>query len=824
MTEFQLPADIEIRLRHLDVLDRIAQISTTSNSMEDVLRRVLDLVLQVFNADRAWFLYPCDPDAPSWSVPMERTHPEWPGLFAQGVDMPMDSNMSGVYRELLRADGAIQYGPDTGQLVPPLVAQRFSVKSQLMITLRPKIGKAWVFGLHHCASAVKHDEGDIHLFTTIAQRIADSLSALILVEQLRESEERWKFALEGAGDGVWDWNPKTDEASFSKRYEEMVGYAEHEFPGTGAAWMEHLHPDDRDRVISTLQEYLAGKQPFYVVEFRMRCKDGSWKWILARGKLVGRDADGNPRRMIGTHTDISERKQGEELFRKTKDLLQTVIEHVPIRVFWKDRDLRYLGCNTQFAKDAGHSSPDELSGKTDFDMGWKDQADSYRADDQAVMESGNPKLDYEELSTTPDGNTIWLRTSKVPLHDDEHNQSIGILGIYEDITERKLTEISLIKSHRALTALSAVNQSLVHATDEHELLSGVCQSIVRQSNYRMAWVGYLEHDEAKTIRVVAHDGLDEGYLEHAGIVWADAERGRGPTGTAARSGQTQVIQNFLTDERVLPWRADAAKCGYNSSIALPLINAGKVFGVLTLYSGYTDAFGDEEVALLEQMAGDLAFGILSQRTRHERDEAQNKIKKQLSQLESNLEGTIKAMTRVVELRDPYTAGHETRVAELAVAIAKEMGLTDEQVHGIHLAGEVHDLGKIQIPAEILSMPRRLTEIEYSLIKGHPQAGYDILKDIDFPWPIAQMVLQHHERIDGSGYPQGLKGDEILLEARILCVADVVEAMSSHRPYRPGLGIDVALAEISKQRGVYYDSQVVDACLALFHEQRFKFSV
>ncbi len=755
---------------------------------------------------------------------MERTHPEWPGLFAQGVDMPMDSNMSGVYRELLRADGAIQYGPDTGQLVPPLVAQRFSVKSQLMITLRPKIGKAWVFGLHHCASAVKHDEGDIHLFTTIAQRIADSLSALILVEQLRESEERWKFALEGAGDGVWDWNPKTDEASFSKRYEEMVGYAEHEFPGTGAAWMEHLHPDDRDRVISTLQEYLAGKQPFYVVEFRMRCKDGSWKWILARGKLVGRDADGNPRRMIGTHTDISERKQGEELFRKTKDLLQTVIEHVPIRVFWKDRDLRYLGCNTQFAKDAGHSSPDELSGKTDFDMGWKDQADSYRADDQAVMESGNPKLDYEELSTTPDGNTIWLRTSKVPLHDDEHNQSIGILGIYEDITERKLTEISLIKSHRALTALSAVNQSLVHATDEHELLSGVCQSIVRQSNYRMAWVGYLEHDEAKTIRVVAHDGLDEGYLEHAGIVWADAERGRGPTGTAARSGQTQVIQNFLTDERVLPWRADAAKCGYNSSIALPLINAGKVFGVLTLYSGYTDAFGDEEVALLEQMAGDLAFGILSQRTRHERDEAQNKIKKQLSQLESNLEGTIKAMTRVVELRDPYTAGHETRVAELAVAIAKEMGLTDEQVHGIHLAGEVHDLGKIQIPAEILSMPRRLTEIEYSLIKGHPQAGYDILKDIDFPWPIAQMVLQHHERIDGSGYPQGLKGDEILLEARILCVADVVEAMSSHRPYRPGLGIDVALAEISKQRGVYYDSQVVDACLALFHEQRFKFSV
>ncbi|MGA8864098.1 MAG: GAF domain-containing protein, partial [Gallionella sp.] len=225
-----MPLDIETRLRHLDVLDRITQISIASNNMQDVLRGVLDLVLEAFNADRAWFLYPCDPDAPSWSVPMERTRPEWPGLFAQGVDMPMDSIMSGVYSELLRADGAIQYGPDTGHPVPPLVAQRFLVKSQLMITLHPKIGKDWVFGLHHCASAVKHDEEDMYLFTAIAQRISDSLNALILAEQLRDSEQRWKFALEGAGDGVWDWNPKTDEALFSKRYEEMVGYAEHEFP------------------------------------------------------------------------------------------------------------------------------------------------------------------------------------------------------------------------------------------------------------------------------------------------------------------------------------------------------------------------------------------------------------------------------------------------------------------------------------------------------------------------------------------------------------------------------------------------------------------
>jgi len=392
-----------------------------------------------------------------------------------------------------------------------------------------------------------------------------------------------------------------------------------------------------------------------------------------------------------------------------------------------------------------------------------------------------------------------------------------------DITERKRAETALIKSNRALAALSAVNHSLVHSRDEGELLSAVCRAIVKQHSYRMAWVGYLEHDAEKSIRPVAHDGIENGYLESAAITWADNERGQGPTGRAARTGQTQVSQDLLKDERMLPWLAAATERGYAASISLPLIDNGDVFGALTIYSDYADAFNPAEVSLLEELAEDLAYGIFSLRTRKERDAAQLKIGEQLTKLEANLEDTIQAIAAMVELRDPYTAGHERRVAELAVAIAKEMGLPTEQVHGIHLAGEVHDLGKITIPAEILSKPARLNEIEYNLIKTHPQAGYDILKNIDFTWPIAQMVYQHHERIDGSGYPQGLKSDAILLEARILCVADVVEAMSSHRPYRPGLGIEVALDEIRRGRATIYDPAVVDACLKIFAEGKFKLS-
>jgi putative nucleotidyltransferase with HDIG domain len=176
----------------------------------------------------------------------------------------------------------------------------------------------------------------------------------------------------------------------------------------------------------------------------------------------------------------------------------------------------------------------------------------------------------------------------------------------------------------------------------------------------------------------------------------------------------------------------------------------------------------------------------------------------------------------IEMRDPYTAGHQRRVAQLACAIATEMGLPDEQIEGLRLAGLIHDMGKMTVPAGILNRPGELSNFQWGLIKAHPQIGYDILKDLDFPWPLADIVLQHHERLDGSGYPQGLSDGEIMVEARILAVADVVVAMASHRPYRPARGIDAALEEISQNSGRLYDAEVVDACLKLFTEKRFEF--
>jgi PAS domain S-box-containing protein len=205
-----------------------------------------------------------------------------------------------------------------------------------------------------------------------------------------------------------------------------------------------------------------------------------------------------------------------------------------------------------------------------------------------------------------------------------------------------------------------------------------------------------------------------------------------------------------------------------------------------------------------------------------RKQAEEGKKKSLEQLRKALGATVQAIATIVETRDPHTAGHQRRVADLARSIASVMGLSKDQIDGIRIAARIHDIGKISVPAQILSMPKKLTDIEFSLIKVHAEVGYGILKDIDFPWPVARMVLEHHERMNGSGYPNRLTGENLLIESRILAVADVVEAIASHRPYRPALGIEAALEEIEKNAGVLYDRGVVVVCLRLFREKGFRF--
>ncbi len=513
--------------------------------------------------------------------------------------------------------------------------------------------------------------------------------------------------------------------------------------------------------------------------------------------------------------DITESRQADVQLRLFRDLLDQSSDDIFIV---DPATSRFLDVNETACRDLRYTRDELLQrGVVDIQTVLCD-AVAWQAHVQELRAQGHALLEFEALRK--DGSRFPVEAS---LRHITAVNRVYIIAMVRDITGRKRAEVAIQHANRALAALSEVNRNLVYATDENELLQAICRAIVEQKDYRLAWVGYVQHDEHKSIKIMAHAGHDDGYMDAMQLTWAETERGRGPGGRAVRSGATQICQDMANDPQFLPWRAAALERGYASCITLPLTRRnGKVFGILSVYSTEVNAFSPAEIDLLEEMAGDMAFGVRALHTRQERDLALEQNRQQLVRLQTNLEDTVRAIATIAEMRDPYTSGHQTRVADLAAAIARQMGLPEEQVHGIHLAGVVHDLGKIRIPAEILSKPGKISDIERSLIKVHPQAGYDVLQGIDFPWPIAQMVLQHHERLDGSGYPQGLKGDQIIIGARILSVADVVEAISAHRPYRPGLGIEAALDEITKQRGAYYDSQAVDACLAVFREQGYTF--
>jgi len=399
---------------------------------------------------------------------------------------------------------------------------------------------------------------------------------------------------------------------------------------------------------------------------------------------------------------------------------------------------------------------------------------------------------------------------------------------FRDITETRRSELQLQSSEanlrttvgklanavRTLKALSACNEALVRAENEQWLLQRICDISVEQGGYMMTWVGFAEHDEAQTVRPVAIAGPDQGYLETIKITWGSAPTAMGPGGTAIRTGRPVVINDIDEDPRFTPWKNEAVARGFRSLATFPLVFAdGTAFGSIMFYTGEQSEFGDEELDLLSGLSVDLSYGIETLRARVARAGMSDQLALSNRRLQGLLREVTVALGRVVEARDPYTSGHEERVAALARQIAIEMGLSDDEAEAVEIAGLVHDIGKLSVPAEILTKPSTLSPIEIRLIREHSRAGHEILKDISFTSPVADIVLQHHERIDGSGYPSGIKGSETLPLARILAVADVVEAMSSHRPYRPALGLDAAMEEISSHPE-FYDEQAVAACVRL----------
>jgi len=375
--------------------------------------------------------------------------------------------------------------------------------------------------------------------------------------------------------------------------------------------------------------------------------------------------------------------------------------------------------------------------------------------------AGTRPFDVEFRIVRPDASERYVR-SQAELVLDASGKPLRLIGTSHDISERRIAEETQRFTNAVLVAQQELSLDGIYVVDHNQKMVSFNQRFVEMWGISDAVLA-LRSDEAAIRSVLDNFESPDEFLDGVKKLYA---------------------QNDLKLHDELRLKGGRTFERYSS----PMIGAdGKYYGRV------------------------FYFRDITQRKRAEET------------LREALVATIEAIAATVEARDPYTAGHQHRVADLAAAIAREMGLAPDAVEGIRFGALIHDLGKVQVPAELLSKPTRLTKIEMELIKIHPQSGYDIVKGIKFPWPVADMVHQHHERLDGSGYPQGLKGDDIALEARILTVADVVEAMSSHRPYRAGLGIDVALKEIEEKRGKWFDLQAVDACLRLFREKGYRLS-
>jgi putative nucleotidyltransferase with HDIG domain len=397
---------------------------------------------------------------------------------------------------------------------------------------------------------------------------------------------------------------------------------------------------------------------------------------------------------------------------------------------------------------------------------------------------------------------------------------------YNEALIRKLEDkmLQLEQANRRLSVLYRVSTSLALVKRLEELAPHVLRTVTEGIGYTRA--NYFTFDEERQeLRLLEAVGFSDEVLARfrQDLVFRLGEE-RGLVGLVGQTQEPLIVVDTMSDPRWITLDKTI-----RSALLAPVVYEGRLLGVANFLSTKVGAFNDEDAKDVMILANHMAVTIenarlfeQAQQEIAERVQAEKDLKRSLEKLQKALEGTIHALAATTEMRDPYTAGHQRRVAELAGAIAEEMGLPKDKIEGIRMAGLIHDVGKISVPAEILSKPSKLNEMEMDLIKAHSQIGYDILKEIDFPWAVAKIVLQHHERMDGSGYPQGLKGDEILLEARILAVADVVEAMASHRPYRPALGIEMALEEVSKNKGSLYDPDVVDACLELFTKKRFEF--
>ncbi len=678
--------------------------------------------------------------------------------------------------------------------------------------------------------------------------------------QLRESEERLARVLLSARVGVWEYLPESDELIGDGRAS-IFGMSEDAIPKSRKElWDRIVPPGGRERLENAWKDILEGAADHLDLEHKLIKADGSEVWVLTKGFPV-RDEGGELLRMQGVTVDISPLKQAEEKVVRQNERLALL--HEISLAFMEELDSEAL--IRRILEKAV-----ELAGSANGLIGVIEENGEYLKNTWGVGL-------YEELVGNLVPVSVGLigevlrKKSRVIVEDYRTYRERMELDAYTNVTT--VIGIPLYRGERLLGAVAIAFTDTVRFLEEPLLIlldqfAAAASIALENARFYEDARKEVEERERTEERLRFHQALVEAAAEGASFLLSiESEEqamffalrslgqaaatdsialfrnGADPGGSAPdmlakatisgneeffilpdhlpRGDEYLSIYESLSDG--MPFHGTIASIGSDRNDAslpasfatitmIPVFIRSRFWGVLAFcFQRERPPFETDEIDVLRAAAYNMAASVI-------RWESEREVKKGYEKLRRTFTDVIRTMGQIVGKKDPYTIEHQERVAALALEIGNRLGLGEERCEGLRIAGLVHDIGKIEIPGEILSKPGRLSPIEFELIKTHARSGYDILREVDFPWPVAEIAHQHHERLDGSGYPRGLKGEEILLEARIITVADVVESMVSHRPYRPSLGMNAAREEIAGKSGVLYDPAVVDACLSLLDER------
>ncbi|MGA9047625.1 MAG: PAS domain S-box protein [Dehalococcoidia bacterium] len=640
----------------------------------------------------------------------------------------------------------------------------------------PLVYEKEIIGALNVYSGVKDafKDDEVKFLVGVAKNISLGIKSLRNIAErkqaeqaLRESEAHYRLLAEHTTDSVWLMDMNRKPTYLSPSVEKVRGFTHQEIMDMPLE--QTLTPESlklsSELFFKELPKIEADPDynPVHMLDLEYYCKDGTTIWAENKFYII-RDKNGKPVSILGEGRDVTPRKRAEEALQQSEKQYHDMIDFLPIAAFEVDTAANLVSFNQTALKVFGYSEEDYREGMNALQFFSPEEWQRVGENLEKVIQ-GTSIPGQEFIFLRKDGSTFTGLIYAAPVI--RQNKPVGVRGAIVDITERKLAEQTLRESEEKFKNIVEHISDIFFILDSNHELVYISPQVKSALGYTM--------EEMR--------GNRRSYLTDSPLNQAGHEK----TQLAMTTGEKQppYLQEYV--------HRDGTKrlVEINES---PLKNAkGEVIGIVGAARDVT-----------------------------ERKISEEKLAKSYQSLKKTLNDAINTLVKIVEMRDPYTAGHQQKVADLSTAIAREMKLEDTRIDQIRMAATIHDIGKMFVPSDILSKPGKLSDMEFRLVKTHSQHGYDIVKGMDFPCSVAEAVLQHHERLDGSGYPNRLKGEDTLLEAKILTVADVVEAISSHRPFRQALGIDKALEEISKNKGKLYEPDVVGVCVELFKSGKFEF--